>query len=72
MSSKLVECFVYAWYRVEWPCCPDGHRGHDGSREVGQQPIHHQLSARIPRAQSLFDFPFALMKTIIVGFTMVG
>jgi hypothetical protein len=48
MSSKLVECFVYASYRAEWPCCPDGHPGHDGSREVGQQqPIHHILEFNI-------------------------
>ena len=27
-----------------------GHPGPDGAREVEQQPLHHQLPARLPRA----------------------
>jgi hypothetical protein len=32
------------------PYRPDGHPGPDGAREVEQQPLHHQLPARLPRA----------------------
>jgi len=35
------------------PRCSDGHPGPDGAREVGQQPLHHQLPAGRPRQVQL-------------------
>ena len=43
-----------AGHRAEQrPRCADGHPGPDGAREVGQQPLHHQLPPGCPRQVQL-------------------